>query len=176
MVDDSVLVASQLELLLYGDVQGRIPVWLFTDSESTLELVASTKQISTKTLRKVIVDLRERLFRGEIFSYLWLPTQNMRVDVLTKERNLQDSLEDVLLKNDMNLADTTMIQVKAFGQKVCVTNIQNRKAALPSSSSAVWAWSNTIKEDTIIFFRRRKSVTITLWSRNILVSGSYLIY
>ena len=28
-----------------------IPVYLFTDSESTLESVASTKQISTKTLK-----------------------------------------------------------------------------------------------------------------------------
>ena len=50
---------------------------LFTDSESTLESVASTKQISIKTLRNIIVDLKKRLVRGKIFSYLWLPTQNM---------------------------------------------------------------------------------------------------
>ena len=40
MVEDSVLIAQQLELLLYGDVLGRIPVQLFTDSESTLGSVA----------------------------------------------------------------------------------------------------------------------------------------
>ena len=68
MVDDSVLAARQLELLLYGDVINRIPVYLYTDSESTLDLVASLRQISTKTLRNVIVDLKERLVNREITS------------------------------------------------------------------------------------------------------------
>ena len=77
MVDDSVLAARQLELLLYGDVLNQIPVYLYTDSESTLESVASSKQISTKTLRNVIVDLKERLVNEEITSYAWLPTHSM---------------------------------------------------------------------------------------------------
>ena len=55
MVEDAVLISRQLELLLYGDIMHRISVYLFTDSESTLESIASTKQISTKTLRNVIV-------------------------------------------------------------------------------------------------------------------------
>ena len=32
MVDDAVLTSRQLELLLYGDIMNRIPVYLFTDS------------------------------------------------------------------------------------------------------------------------------------------------
>ena len=36
MVDDAVLTSRQLELLLYGDIMNRIPVYLFTDSESTV--------------------------------------------------------------------------------------------------------------------------------------------
>ena len=40
MVDDSVLAARQLELLLYGEVINRIPIRLYTDSESTLESMA----------------------------------------------------------------------------------------------------------------------------------------
>ena len=77
MVDDSVLAARQLELLLYGEVINRIPIRLYTDSESTLESVASSKQIITKTLSNVIVDQKERLVNGEISSYAWLLTQNM---------------------------------------------------------------------------------------------------
>ena len=69
MVEDAVLTSRQLELLLYRDVMHRIPVYLFTDSESTLESIASSKQISTKTLRNVIVDLKQRLFDDEILSY-----------------------------------------------------------------------------------------------------------
>ena len=37
MVDDAVLTSRQLEILLYRDIMHRIPVYLFTDSESTLE-------------------------------------------------------------------------------------------------------------------------------------------
>ena len=48
MVDDAGLTVRQLELLLYGDISNRIPVYLFTDSESTLESIASSKQIATK--------------------------------------------------------------------------------------------------------------------------------
>ena len=53
MVDDSVLAARQLELLLYGEVINRIPMRLYTDSESTLESVAYSKQIIIKILRNV---------------------------------------------------------------------------------------------------------------------------
>ena len=103
MVKDSIFAAQQLELLLYGNVSGRIPVHLFTDSESTLECVASSKQIVTKTLWMTIVDLKERLLRGEVTSYAWLPTEIMYPDILTKEKKLPESLEDVLIKNMMNL-------------------------------------------------------------------------
>ena len=85
MVDDAVLMARQLELLLYGDIFQRIPVYLFTDSESTLESVASTKEVSTKMLRNVIADLKQRLVDGEITSYSWLSTSCMWAEILTKK-------------------------------------------------------------------------------------------
>ena len=88
MVDDAVLTARQLELPLYGDILQRIPVYLFTESESTLESVASSKQISTKTLRNVITDLKQRLVDGEITSNAWLPTSSTWADILTKEKKM----------------------------------------------------------------------------------------
>ena len=124
----SVFSANQLELLLYGDVCGRIPVCLFIESESTLESVASSMQIITKTLRMTIVDLKERLLRGDITKYSWLLTERMWADLLTKERKLPEDLEDVLIRNNMNLQDTSINEVKAFRQEVRMTNIQNRKA------------------------------------------------
>ena len=56
MVDDSVLATRQLELLLNGDVLNMISIYLFTDSESTLDSVASYKQIERKMLRQTVVD------------------------------------------------------------------------------------------------------------------------
>ena len=55
----------------------------------------------------------------------------MWADILTKEKKLPQSLEDVLIKNEMNLQDVTINEVKAFGQEVRMENICNRKAALP---------------------------------------------
>ena len=88
MAEDSVYAANQLEQMLYGDILRRIPICLFTDSKSMLESVASSKQIVTKTLRTVIMDLKERLLSGEITSIAWLPTQNMWAYLHTKEAKL----------------------------------------------------------------------------------------
>ena len=87
MVDDAVLASRQLELLLYGDIMNRIPVHLFTDSGSTLESIASSKQIATKTLRNIITDLKQRLIDDEVSSYAWLPTDSMWADILTNEKD-----------------------------------------------------------------------------------------
>ena len=129
MVDDAILTARQLEQLLYGDILHRIPVYLFTDSESTLESVASTKQITTKTLRNVITDLKQRLVDEEITSYAWLPTDSMWADILKKEKRMPLAFGDVIVTNQLSLGDTTINKVKAFGQEVWMTNICNRSTS-----------------------------------------------
>ena len=125
MVDYAVLTSRQLELLLYGDIMHRIPVYLFTDSESTLELIASSKQIATKTLRNVITDLKQRLVDDEVTSYTWLPTNSMWADILTKEKKIPPAFERVITTNTLTLGDTTVNRVKAFGQDIRMTNVRN---------------------------------------------------
>ena len=53
----------------------------------------------------------------------------MWADLLTKEMKLPDELEDVLLKNKMNLPDTTVNEVRAFRQEVRIQNIRNRRVS-----------------------------------------------
>ena len=118
MVDDAVLTSRQLGILLYRDIMLRITVYLFTDSESTLELIASSKQIATKTLRNVITDLKQRLVDDEVASYAWLPTNSMWVDMLTKEKIMLPAFEKVIATNALTLRDKTVKRVKAFGQEV----------------------------------------------------------
>ena len=115
MVDDAVLTSRQLELLLYRDIMNRIPVYLFTDSESTLESIASSKQIATKTLRNVMTDLKQGLIDDEISSYAWLPTDSMWADILTKEKKMPLTFEKVITTNTLALEDITLNKVKAFG-------------------------------------------------------------
>ena len=126
IVDDAVLTLRQLELLLYGDVMHRILVYLFTDSESTLESIALLRQIATKTLRNVFMDLKKRLVDDEVMSYAWLPTNSMWADILTKEKKMPPTFEKVIVQNTLTLGDTTVNRVKVFSQEVQMTNIRDR--------------------------------------------------
>ena len=74
----------------------------------------------------VIIDLKERLLNGEITSIAWLPTKSMWAELLTKESKLPEALEYTLIKNVMDIKDTTINEVKSYGQEVRMTNTQNR--------------------------------------------------
>ena len=126
MMDDAIYAARQIETLYYGDYKRRIKVRLFTDSEPTLESIASSRQVERKTLRPTIVDLKERLVDRDIHSYSWLPTQDMLADVLTKEMRLPQALESVFLKNEFSLSQPLVNEVKAVGTEIRMVNIRNR--------------------------------------------------
>ena len=126
MMKDIVYAAKQVETLMFGDYRKRIKVRLFTDSDATLESIASSKQIERKTLRLTVVDLKERLVDGDIFSYSWLPTKNMWADMMTKEMQLPPALEDVFLKNDFDLPQPLVNEVRAVGTEIRMNNIRNR--------------------------------------------------
>ena len=126
MMDDAIYAARQVETLYFGDYKRRIKVRLFTDSEPTLESIASSKQVERKTLRPTIVDLKERLVEKDIHSYSWLPTQDMLADVMTKEMHLPQALENVFLKNEFSLPQPLVNEVKAVGTEIRMINIRNR--------------------------------------------------
>ena len=126
MVDDATYAARQLEVLLYGDYKGRVPVRLFTDSESTLESIASSKQVERKQLRMTVRELKDRLLEGEITSYAWLPTEEMWADVLTKEMKIPPGLDNILASNRMELPDTDINRVGAVDGEIKMENIRNR--------------------------------------------------
>ena len=135
MVEDAVFAANQLELLPYDNVRGMIPDHLFTDLTSTLESLASSKQIITNTLRMTKVDLKERLLKGDVTSYTWLPKEMIWADFLSYEKKFPESLEDVLFRNTLKLQNIYVNKVKAFGQEVIITNIQNSRAVTDSQGS-----------------------------------------
>ena len=126
MMEDAIFAARQLETLMFGDYRKRIKVRLFTDSEATLESIASSKQIERKTLRLTVTDLKERLIDGEIYSYLWLPTKSMWAEIMTKEMELPSALEDVFQKNDVVLPMPLVNEVKAEGTEIRMTDVRNR--------------------------------------------------
>ena len=73
-----------------------------------------------------VVDLKERLVDGDVFSYYWLPTKDMWADMMMKEMQLLSSLENVILKNVMDLPQPLINEVRALGTEIPKTNIRNR--------------------------------------------------
>merc|ERR1712112_579627 len=59
-------------------------VRILTDSEPTLESIASTKQIERKALRMVVQEMKEKLRNGDITSDQWVSTKEIWPDGLTK--------------------------------------------------------------------------------------------
>ena len=90
----------------------RIPVYLFTDSESTLESIASSKQIATKTLRNVITDLKQRLIDDEVSSYAWLSTNSMWAGFLTKEKKMSLNFDKLITANTLALGNKLLIKLR----------------------------------------------------------------
>lgn len=64
-------------MLLFGDYRQRIPVRMYTDSEPSLEIIASTKQIERKSLRMTVQEMKERWIEGDVISYQWIPIKEM---------------------------------------------------------------------------------------------------
>merc|ERR1712112_405135 len=59
ILDEITYLARQIELLMFGEYKQRMPVRIFTDSEPSLESIASTKQIERKSLRMTVQELKE---------------------------------------------------------------------------------------------------------------------
>ena len=96
MLDEEIFMARQIETLLFGEYRQRIPVRIYTDSEPSLESIASTKQIERKNLRMTVQKLKDNLVEGDVRSYQWIPTKEMWSDGLTKEMEMAEGLRKMM--------------------------------------------------------------------------------
>merc|ERR1711895_430810 len=92
ILDEITYLARQVEMLMFGKYEQKIPVRIITDSEPLLESIASTKQIERQSLRMTVQELKERLMEGDVKSYQWIPTKDMWSDGLTKEMEMAEGL------------------------------------------------------------------------------------
>ena len=99
LVDTTRSFTDQLEELFFGARTKTIPIKLFTDSLPTLESIASTKQVEQRLLRNSYTELKERLENGEILMYVWLDTNDMLADILTKDSKDNIDVHDVTREN-----------------------------------------------------------------------------
>ena len=116
-----------MELLLYGDYQRRINVRIITDSEPTLESIASTKQIDRKQLRGMVTEMKEKLTDGEITSYQWVSTKDIWADELTKEKSMSEGVRKLLKQGACSMVQKEENKVVNQDGEVKMINMRNRK-------------------------------------------------
>ena len=119
LVVDSVFAAHQLEFNkeMYLDSSFNITIGKeFIDSKLSLETITSSKQVDKKTLRMTVIDLRNE--NTECHLQLvspFFPAERIWAGLLMKEKCLPKDLEDVLIRNEMNLLETHINDVRYFG-------------------------------------------------------------
>merc|ERR1712002_697760 len=127
MIDELIYMSRHEEILLYGDYKRRMNVRIFTDSEPTLESIASTKQIDRKQLRMVVQDMKEKLREGDITSYQWVSTKNIWADGLTKEMSMTDGVRELLKEGECEMTKENINKVICEKEEIKMLNIRNRK-------------------------------------------------
>merc|ERR1712114_76804 len=123
----SICLVRQVDILIIGDYRKRLPVRVMTDSEPTLESIASTRQIERKGLRMTVQEIKEKLIEGEIVSYQWLSTKEMWADGLTKEMEMAEGLRNLLKAGKCKITGQEINKVICQNREIRMINIRNRK-------------------------------------------------
>merc|ERR1712121_333548 len=127
MNDELVYMSRHVEILLYGDYKKRMNVRIITDSEPTLESIASTGQIERKQLRMVVKDMKDKLREGDITSYQWVSTKDIWADGLTKEMSMTEGMRNLLKQGTCSMVPQDINKVICQNNEIKMLNIRNRK-------------------------------------------------
>merc|ERR1712115_242746 len=131
IIDELTYMARHVEILLYGNYDRRLNVRIITDSEPTLESIASTKQIERKGHRMLVYEMKDKLRDGEIDSYQWVSTKQIWADGLTKEMPMTEGVRNLLKKGKCELVSGDINKVVCQNEEIKMLNIRNRKRNRP---------------------------------------------
>ena len=127
MIDEITYMARHVEILLYGKYNKKINVRILTDSEPTLESIASTRQIERKGLRMLVHEMKDKLRDREITSYQWISTKKIWADGLTKEMPMTDGIRNLLKYGICDMVQEDTNKVICQDDEIKMMNIRNRK-------------------------------------------------
>ena len=130
IIDELTYMARHVEILLYGDYKKRMNVRILTDSEPTLESIASTKQIERKGLRMLVHEMKDKLRDGEIDLYQWVSTKKIWADGLTKEMPMTDGVRNLLKNGKCDMVQEDTNKVICQDDEIKMLNIRNRKRGI----------------------------------------------
>ena len=126
LVDTSRFLTDQMEEILFGKKK-KIPIKIYTDSIPTLESIASTKQVEQRLLRNCYADLKDRLRNGEVECFVWLDTQDMVADLLTKQSRENLDILDIVRDNTFRMSNAEDNKVSYESKEITITNRKTKK-------------------------------------------------
>ena len=128
ILDNVQFFAGQLEQLLYGKSDRKMPIKLFTDSKPLLESIScSTHQVEEKLLRNSITDMKDSLYENRVTSFSWLDGEkDMVADVMTKECKDNNDLADIMLRNKFRNVFSEDNMVKNKDGEIKMFNRRNK--------------------------------------------------
>ena len=108
---DVIYTRQLLNEILFNDPYSRmIPAFSFVDNMQLFDQILSTKQSSDKRMRLDISELQDSVKSGEIENVVWVPTEEMLADCLTKRgadnTKLRLVLESGFCRNIMTLRNS----------------------------------------------------------------------
>ena len=85
-VDEAIYVGHMMTELYHDDyLQNKIPVAVYTHSQSLHDNLHSTKQVKWKRLGITLAGIQESLERGNIKKIMWISSKCQLADCLTKK-------------------------------------------------------------------------------------------
>jgi hypothetical protein len=130
LMDDIQFFALQLEQLLFGSIQRKIPIRIFMDSKPLLESIGSIHQVEEKLMQNSITGMKDVLYDGVVESFSWLNgTTDMVADVLMKECGWNKDLEDLVTENTFWLFKNQDNKVSCFEGEIKISNRCNKKVS-----------------------------------------------
>jgi hypothetical protein len=128
LMDDVQFFMMQIEQLLFGFYDKRIPIKIFTDSKPLLKSVGSIHQLEEKLLRNSITNMKDVLYDNIVQSFSWLDGEkDMVPDILTKECRHNLDLEMLVSENQFQLAKNEDNMVKCHEGEIKILNKHNKK-------------------------------------------------
>ena len=121
LIDTSRFMTNQIEEMLF-EKKKKIPIKIFSDSIPTLESITSTKQVEQRLLRNCYTDLNDRLTNGEVECFVWLDTDDMVADILTKQAKENVDIIDIVRVNIFRMARTEDNKVSCNQDEITITN------------------------------------------------------
>ncbi len=144
MIDELTYMARHVEILLYGNYNKRLNVRILTDSEPTLESIASTKQIERKSHRMLVHEMKDKLRDGEIDSYQWVSTKQIWADGLTKEMPMTEGVRNLLKNGKCEMVSEDINKVVCQNEEIKMLNIRNRKQSRPGKAVKTTTTTTTV--------------------------------